>query len=276
MVLGRRLIEQNVRELPHAAAIGFAFLDGDDVDLGPELIVRQVVVERRLHECATVECELVRIPVLAGIALKVREILTRLEIDDDRLALEVGVEPVHANLARLTVNGRADCSFGTTLVEECAGEGVEHHAPLKLRHPREILVRDDRSLLRGDPFLVSLRELAKRLARLGIDRPGADEVFRVELRATFKDECVDGASDLIRRGVAGLDFAGHLLLVESRAGAEVPEQMAREILAVASVLMILVGGNVDDERMLFHCVDLTFLLRFGALTYTANVGSRGS
>ena len=251
LVGGRRLVEQPVGELPHAAAVGFALLDSDDVRVGRD------AVGSRLEHLA-VERELLRVSVLAGVPLEEGKVVARLEVDDDRPALEVGVEPVHPDLARLSVEGDADRPLGASVFEERVGDGVQGDALLELQHPAEVLAGDDGALLRRQPLAVSLGGLAERLAGLGVRRPRADEVLGVELRPSFEDERVQGASRLVRSRVRRLDLAGHLLPVQARTRPEVAEQMARQELAAPCGLVVLVGRNVDDEWVAMHGVFLSF------------------
>ena len=206
LVGGRRLVEQPVGEFPYAAAVGFALLDSDDVRVGRD------AVGSRLEHLA-VERELLRVSVLAGVTLEEGEVFAGLEVDDDRSALEVGIEPVHPDLARFAVEGDANRPLRASVFKERVGDGVQGDALLELQHPAEVIAGDDGALLRRQPLAVSLGGLAERFAGLGVRRPRADEVLGVELRPSFEDERVQGASRLVRSRVRRLDLAGHLLPV---------------------------------------------------------------
>ena len=130
---------------------------------------------------------------------------------------------------------------------------MERNTLLKLKHPAELLAGEDWPLLRRRPFSVGLGQLAERLTRLRIHRAGADKVFFIELRATFKNERMQGSSKLVGGSIDRLDLAGHLLFVKLRTASEISQQMAGKKLPPPGSVVIFISGNADDKRVFLHC-----------------------
>ena len=75
------------------------------------------------------------------------------------------------------------------------------------------------------PFPVGLGQLAEAFAGLRVNGSVRYQKFRIELRPSFENERMNRPSRLIRRTVARLDLARHLLMIKKRGLAEVTQQM---------------------------------------------------